>query len=193
MRHASDGVLRRLDDEPLAVADSVSEHVADCARCSARRAEIARDTERAAQLFAVPTLAPDLAGAWGRLQRELSATTFQSTDRRLRAVSASAPTRLPRVPLRASLAIGAVGIAVAGTAAAATLTTIFAPTHVAPVSVSQGDVRHCQPRRPRRQPLARRVRHSDRVKQTALRHHHVVVRHWTSGVLARPGLRAGWL
>ena len=43
--------------------------------------------------------------------------------------------------LRAGLAIGAVGIVVAGTAAAATLTTIFAPTHVAPVSLSQSDLR----------------------------------------------------
>jgi hypothetical protein len=45
------------------------------------------------------------------------------------------------VSLRAGLAIGAVGVVVAGTAAAATLTTIFAPTHVAPVSLSQSDVR----------------------------------------------------
>ncbi|MBV9048739.1 MAG: hypothetical protein JOY58_10755 [Solirubrobacterales bacterium] len=43
--------------------------------------------------------------------------------------------------LRAGLVIGALGIVVAGSAAAATLTTIFAPTHVAPVSVSQGDMR----------------------------------------------------
>jgi len=45
------------------------------------------------------------------------------------------------VSLRAGLVIGVVGIVVAGTAAAATLTTIFAPTHVAPVSLSQGDLR----------------------------------------------------
>jgi hypothetical protein len=45
------------------------------------------------------------------------------------------------VSLRTGLAIGAIGIVVAGTAAAATLTTIFAPTHVAPVSLSQSDLR----------------------------------------------------
>jgi hypothetical protein len=39
------------------------------------------------------------------------------------------------------LTIGAVGVVVAGTAAAATLTTIFAPTHVAPVSLNQSDLR----------------------------------------------------
>jgi hypothetical protein len=37
--------------------------------------------------------------------------------------------------------MGAVGIVVAGTAVAATLTTIFAPTHVVPVSLSQSDLR----------------------------------------------------
>jgi hypothetical protein len=45
------------------------------------------------------------------------------------------------VSLRAGLVIGAVGVVVAGTAAAASLTTIFAPTHVAAVSLSQSDVR----------------------------------------------------
>jgi hypothetical protein len=45
------------------------------------------------------------------------------------------------VSLRAGLAIGAVGIVIVGTAAAATLTTIFAPTHIAPVALSQSDLR----------------------------------------------------
>ena len=47
MRHITDGVLRRLDDEPLAIPDRVIDHVAGCRRCSARRARIAHDTERA--------------------------------------------------------------------------------------------------------------------------------------------------
>ena len=64
--------------------------------------------------------------------------------------------RFPRVSLRAGLAIGAIGIVVAGTAAAATLTTIFAPTHVAPVSLSQSDLqRDRRLHGPGRQPRAR--------------------------------------
>jgi hypothetical protein len=51
------------------------------------------------------------------------------------------PLRFPRISLRAGLSIGAVGVVVASTAAAATLTTIFAPTHVAPVSLTQSDLR----------------------------------------------------
>ena len=141
MRHVPDGVLRRLDDEPLAVPDRVTDHVADCARCSARRAEIAHDTERAAQLFSGPQLVPDTDLAWARLQRSLaSGDADGATGRRLPARVPSRRAWFPRVSLRAGLAIGAVGIVLAGTAAAATLTTVFAPTHVAPVSVNQRDL-----------------------------------------------------
>ncbi len=142
MRHIADGMLRRLDDEPLAVPDRVSEHLAGCGRCSARRAQIARDTEHAARLFSTPQLVPDTEEAWARLQRELYRRQDGRADRRSTPVSAFRRLpRFPRVSLRAGLVMGAVGVVVAGTAAAATLTTIFAPTHVAPVSVSQGDVR----------------------------------------------------
>ncbi len=141
MRHIPDGVLRRLDDEPLAVPDGVAEHAASCGRCSARRARIARDTEFAARLLSAPQLLPDADMAWARLQRELYLRREQEAHRRRGPVPVfRRGARFPRVSLRAGLAIGAVGIVVAGTAVAATLTTIFAPTHVAPVSVSQSDV-----------------------------------------------------
>jgi hypothetical protein len=142
VRHIPDGVLRRLDDEPLAVPDGVTEHAASCGRCSARRARIAQDTEFAARLLSAPQLVPDADVAWARLQRELYRRAEEGADRRRRpAPGFRRPARFPRVSLRAGLVIGAVGIVVAGTAAAATLTTIFAPTHVAPVSLSQSDVR----------------------------------------------------
>ncbi len=143
MRHIPDGLLRRLDDEPLAVPDRVSDHVAGCARCSARRARIAEDTEHAAQLFAAPQLVPDLDNAWARLQRELEHTAADGPgSRRRRPVSVRRRRiRLPSISLRAGVAVGAVAIVVAGTAAAASLTSIFSPTHVAPVAISQGDLR----------------------------------------------------
>ena len=141
MRHISEGVLRRLDDEPVAVPDRVIEHLAGCGRCSARRAQIAHDAERAAQLFSAPQLVPDMDIAWARLQRELESRPADGADRR-RPPARVRPRRLrfPMVSLRTGLVIGAVGVVVAGTAAAATLTTIFAPTHVAPVSLSQSDL-----------------------------------------------------
>lgn len=142
MRHISEGVLRRLDDEPLAVPDRVADHVADCQRCNDRRAQIAHDTERAARLFSAPRLVPDTGLAWARFVRELHRGPEQEADRRRRPTPVvGRRARFPRVSLRAGLVLGAVAILVAGTAAAATLTTIFAPTHVAPVPISQSDVR----------------------------------------------------
>lgn len=141
MRHVPDGLLRRLDDEPLAVPDRVTEHLTCCGRCRARRAQIVDDTEHAARLFSLPQLVPDTDDAWARLRTELHAarTGAGLPSRRLHA--GARQRRVPRVSLRTGLVMGATAVVVAGTAAAATFTTIFAPTHVVPVPVSQGDVR----------------------------------------------------
>jgi len=142
VRHVPDGVLRRLVDEPLAVPDRVTEHVTSCQLCSARRARIAADAELAARLLSTPKLVPDAELAWARCRRELDRRRDEGADdRRWAPPAAFRRRRFPSVSLRAGLVIGAVGIVVAGTAAAATMTTIFAPTRVAPVSVSQGDMR----------------------------------------------------
>ena len=142
MRHIPDGVLRRLDDEPLAVPDRVTDHVAGCGQCSARRAEIAGDADHAAHLFSAPQPVPDMDIAWARLQGELEAQRTGGAARRSRPVPVP-PRRMgfPRVSLRTGLAVGVTGIVVAGSAAAATLTNVFAPTHVAPVSLSRSDLR----------------------------------------------------
>jgi hypothetical protein len=142
MGHIPDGVLRRLDDEPLAVPDRVSDHLATCGPCNLRRDRIAHDTECVAELFSVPQLVPDIDIAWARLRRELHRTKEDGVGERRRPAPALLQRwRLPRLSLRAALVIGAVGILIAGSAAAATLTTIFSPTHVAPVAVSQSELR----------------------------------------------------
>jgi hypothetical protein len=142
MRHIPDGVLRRLDDEPLAVPDRVTEHVASCKRCGARHARIAEDTEFVARLFSAPQLVPDADMAWVRLRRALYPMPEEEAHRRRRpAPGFRRSGRFASVSARGGLVIAAVAILVAGTAAAATLTTIFAPTHVAAVSLSQSDLR----------------------------------------------------
>jgi hypothetical protein len=142
-------VLRRLDDEPLAVADKVTEHLTGCARCTARQERIAGDTEFAARLLNVHQPVPETDLAWARVQRELL-RQHEGLDRQDR--QASNPRRglpspvgrhrrrAPRVSLRAAAVIGVLGILVAATAAAASLTTIFDPTHVAPVTLSENDM-----------------------------------------------------
>jgi hypothetical protein len=141
VRHVPDGVLRRLDDEPLAIPDRVTDHVAGCERCRARRERIASDTELAAHLFLGPHVVPDDDLAWARLRRELYRTPerAEAPTPRVASVDRRRPV-FPRLSLRAGLAIGSVAILIAGTAAAATLTTIFAPTHVAPLAVNQSDL-----------------------------------------------------
>jgi hypothetical protein len=92
--------------------------------------------------LSAPQLVPDVDLAWARLQRELRHGAQERDDRgRQLPPVGRRRARFPSVSLRAALIIGAVGIVVAGTAAAATLTTIFAPTHVVPVSLSQSDLK----------------------------------------------------
>jgi hypothetical protein len=139
--HATEGELRRLDDEPLAVPDRTTDHVAACRRCAERRAQLIHTSERCAQLLSGPQLVPNVDEAWARLQRAVREPAEHGADEARLAVSVlrRAP-RFMRVPVRTAIVIGAASIVVAGTTAAATLTTVFDPTHVAPLSLSQSDL-----------------------------------------------------
>jgi hypothetical protein len=139
MAHVPDGTLRRLVDEPLAVPDAQIRHLGRCGRCRARRQLITEDAGSAQRLMSRPLLVPDTDEAWASFQGRLEEPEW----------SKSATMRLPRHRrwhlMGASLSTGAtvatVGVVVAGVAAAATLTTVFAPTKVAPLPVSRGDLR----------------------------------------------------
>ena len=50
MRHPTDGVLRRLIDEPAGVSDPDRRHVADCAVCLTDLAAVREDAELVEQL-----------------------------------------------------------------------------------------------------------------------------------------------
>jgi hypothetical protein len=139
MSHVSSPVLRRLQDEPLAVPDAARRHLAACARCQAANSQIAQNAALAARVLAPPAAAPvDTSLAWARLQR--SEQLSEPAARR-------AAVRLPRPrPRIASMSLGTgtiavAGVLVAGTGAAVALTTVYAPTHVAPVKVAKGDFR----------------------------------------------------
>ena len=138
MNHVTSPVLRRLHDEPRAVPDADRAHLAACARCQAASREVSRDAALAARLLAPPPAAPgstDL--AWARLQLGWAAAGPGPAGRRA--------VRVPR-PRWAGLSLGTgtaavVGVLAAGTGAAVALTTVYAPTHVAPVSVGRDDFR----------------------------------------------------
>jgi hypothetical protein len=149
MSHVTSPVLRRLLDEPLAVPDAARRHLAGCARCQASNSQIAQNAALAARALAAPAAAPDdTSRAWARLQQH-DVASDQASQRAGHQASRSAArrsaVRVPRGrPRLAGMSLGTgtiavAGVLVAGTGAAVALTTVYAPTHVAPVQVSQGD------------------------------------------------------
>lgn len=135
MRHVHEGVLRQLVDEPMAVSDRAAEHVLGCERCQAHRTRVLQDVGTARRLLARPQPVPDLDRAWERFS-QAGSEPRRRVPKRIR----------PRPRPLAGAGAGAAGIAVAsgtlvaGVAAAATLTVVFAPTQVAPLPVSKGDL-----------------------------------------------------
>jgi hypothetical protein len=138
MRHVASPVLRRLQDEPLAVPDAARQHLAACERCQAGSSEIAQDAARAESLLTAPDVLTDTDLAWMQLQarlREPHATARPAV---------SDPWSVPRRLVNASIGTGtavAAAVLVVGVGAAAALTTVYAPTKVVPVQVSHSDIR----------------------------------------------------
>ena len=136
MPHVSSPVLRRLVDEPMAVPDRARRHLAGCDRCQAERTEIADNAAVAARLLGAP---PDIADV--DLEWILLAERLRQPGAAQRTVIRN-PWRVPRRLAGASIgtgtAVGAAAVAI-GVGAAAALTSVYAPTHVAPLPVSQTD------------------------------------------------------
>jgi hypothetical protein len=136
MRHVPDGTLRRLIDEPFAVADRDGRHVEECARCKGRLQRYRENAAMADRLFDVP----ELVGAQLGLARDRAPIVTAPRDRSTLKFRPQRSWRFKGASLSTGATVAAVGVLVVGVAAAATLTTIFAPTQVAPVPVSQADV-----------------------------------------------------
>jgi hypothetical protein len=68
VRHVSDTSLRRLVDEPFAVADEAAQHMVGCGRCQARHDQIASNATLAARVLSRPRVEQDVDLAWNRLQ-----------------------------------------------------------------------------------------------------------------------------
>src|SRR2546423_5188967 len=63
VRHLSDGTLRRIYDEPLALTAADQSHFDDCADCRARFESIANTARATTALLSVPGFAPEPTGA----------------------------------------------------------------------------------------------------------------------------------
>jgi hypothetical protein len=135
MGHPSEGVLRRLLDEPAGVADSDREHVAGCPRCLDALVATRADAALVGAALATDTEV-NVDAAWQRF------TATRPATRPERAAAPSGTGRWRgylRRPAVAALAVGVV-LAGAGTAAANDWLQIFATQQLAPVSLSTADL-----------------------------------------------------
>ncbi|MBW6435877.1 hypothetical protein KZ829_19230 [Actinoplanes hulinensis] len=128
MPHPSDGLLRRLVDEPDGVADSDREHVTSCGQCRSRLVE----TEAEALLVESALrfdVEPDVDAAWNRL---------------VTGEPVAAPVRHRRRFAVRSPFVAVVGVVAllggASAAAAGDWFQIFRTEHIAPVTVEQADL-----------------------------------------------------
>ncbi len=144
LRHPDEGTLRRLLDEPVAVAIAEERHVDSCPRCLARIASMYDDDAFITQAFITQSLRaqPEVAGAEEALERFHAALgePVRALPRDHR-VPARRPARRRRL-LRPATAVTAALVLTGGTAAAAAthLVPIFQPERVTPVVVSAGDL-----------------------------------------------------
>ncbi|NHC15422.1 hypothetical protein [Motilibacter deserti] len=142
MRHPTEGVLRRLVDEPAGVADADRRHVADCAQCLSEVASLQQDATLVGAALATAGTS-DVEAGWQRLQAAAhSARPPAAHPARAQAVPQPRTSRYRaflRRPAAAALGV-AVVLAGAGTAAANDWVKIFRTEQVAPISFSTSDL-----------------------------------------------------
>ena len=144
MGHPTEGVLRRLLDEPGGVADADRQHVAGCPQCLGTLAAAREDAALVgAALARVGGADADLDAAWRRLATALPAAGPERTPaapERAPAPAGSSRWRgLLRRPAVAALAVGLV-LAGAGTAAANDWLPIFRTEQIVPLRLSTADL-----------------------------------------------------
>jgi len=132
MRHVSDGKLRRLLDEPFAVADADTGHVARCERCRRRHQETKRNAAEATALLSRPHPVPDLEAAWSNFTTPAPA-----------ARSVHVPVRTPRrrvvtVTLPSARVVVASAVLIAA-ATAGTLVAVLSSSSPPPQQASPAD------------------------------------------------------
>jgi hypothetical protein len=135
MRHPSEGVLRRLVDEPAGVTDDERAHVAGCPTCL-HALDTARSEARLVDAALATSATVDTDAAWARL------STATAAPARRPAAAAAARGRWPttvRRPVVAALS-AVVLVTGAGVAAANDWLPIFQTERVDPVEVTATDL-----------------------------------------------------
>ena len=146
MRHADDGALRRMLDEPFAVSAEIKRHLEGCAECRARAAAIADEARVASDAFAGPSTqrAVDPAAAYRRFAAREIVPARLGAGASLAAFVAGRDRRYvgPAVGLLAAAAIVlALVFTPIGTLAQSFLT-IFEPHQFVAINVSKGELQY---------------------------------------------------
>jgi hypothetical protein len=137
MRHPTEGVVRRLVDEPAGVSDADRQHVADCPQCLGDLAAMRADAAAVGAALATEGGADvDVPAAWRRLSAALPAS---ESERGAVPARSGRVRGLLRRPVVAAVAF-AVVLTGAGTAAANDWLPIFRTEKVTPVSISTSDL-----------------------------------------------------
>jgi hypothetical protein len=134
MRHPSEGVLRRLVDEPAGVTDDERAHVASCPTCLRGLDEARADAQLVGAALAAPMsrdVDPD--AAWARLSTTTAAPVRQATTGRARWGTA---VRRPAIAALSAVVL----VTGAGVAAANDWLPIFQTERVDPVEVTSTDL-----------------------------------------------------
>jgi hypothetical protein len=134
MRHPSEGVLRRLVDEPAGVTDDERAHVASCATCLSGLEAVRRETQLVGAALAPASAAIDTDAAWARF----STTTTEAPAAVRPAVASARSSRWRTAVRRPAVAALSAALLVtgAGVAAANDWLPIFQTERVDPVEVS---------------------------------------------------------
>ena len=146
MRHADDGALRRMLDEPFAVAADVRRHLEGCPDCRARAAAIADEARATAAVLAAQTApnAVDAAAAYRRFAAREPSPVRVGLRERLSALVGGRNRRYAAPAfgvLAAALIVVALVFTPIGTLAQSFLT-IFEPHQFVAINVSKGELQY---------------------------------------------------
>ena len=141
MRHLSDGTLRRIYDEPLALASMDQAHFDSCTECRTRFASIANTARATATLLSVPGFTPDPEAALRSVRIRIRTTEAARPPRWYdRWLDRTTPGRRPIAQSAIAAVLAAVLVTgVTATGVAQNLFRVFEPRTVAPVQVAQSD------------------------------------------------------
>jgi hypothetical protein len=133
MRHPSEGVLRRLVDEPAGVTDDDRGHVAGCRTCLRGLDDARADAQLVGTALATPTTGIDTDAAWARLSTTTAAPARQASAGRGRWRTA---VRRPAVAALSAVVL----LTGAGVAAANDWLPIFRTQQVDPIEVTSSEL-----------------------------------------------------